>query len=103
MAITEELPDDLPQHVDAVPYQMFWMYDGMWLVGAAFWIWMLIHCIRNDPDRNLWIWILLIGNFPGALVYFFVRWVPGRTATDTPSLLKRWTSGRKLARLEHAT
>lgn len=104
MEHSEEFVEDLPQHVDAAPFlhQVFWMYEGMWLVGAAFWIWMLVHCFRNDPDRNLWIWILLIGNFPGALVYFFIRWLPGRTAGQTPSCFKRWTSGRKLARLEHA-
>ena len=34
------------------------------LVGGALWIWMLVHCARNDPERNLWLWILLIGNAP---------------------------------------
>jgi len=96
----DELPPDVP--VGQFHDSLFWAYDGMWLVGAGFWIWMLVHCIRNDPDRNLWIWILLIGNLPGALVYFFVRWLPGRTANEAPTYFKRWTSGRKLAKLEHA-
>ena len=46
-------------------------------VIAAFWIWMLVDCLKNEPeeggDRTRWMIILLLTSFPGAVVYFFVR------------------------------
>ncbi|MFH1435952.1 MAG: PLDc N-terminal domain-containing protein [Pseudomonadota bacterium] len=44
---------------------------------GAFWIWMLVDCMRNEPEeggeRTRWMIILLLASFPGAIVYFFVR------------------------------
>ena len=44
---------------------------------AAFWIWMLMDCLKSETEeggyRTKWMIILILGSFPGALVYFFVR------------------------------
>jgi hypothetical protein len=51
------------------------------LAGVIFWIWMLIHCIRNDglDGTQRVLWALLIWFLPiiGSIVYFFV----GRTSS----------------------
>jgi hypothetical protein len=72
------------------------------LLGAALWIWMLVHCARNDPERNLWLWILFIGNAPAAVIYFLVKWLPGARLSTGHSLLGRWAKSRQIPRLEAA-
>jgi hypothetical protein len=72
------------------------------LLAGALWVWMLIHCARNDPERNLWLWILFIGNVPAAFIYFLVRWLPGARLSSGSSLMGRWTKGRQIPRLEVA-
>lgn len=72
-------------------------------IYTAFWVWMLVHCIRNDPERGTWLWLLIILQGIGPVIYFFARYLPGVRA-DVPAMgfFKRFTSGRQLARLEHA-
>jgi hypothetical protein len=42
------------------------------LVLFAFWIWMLVHAIQNEPkDQALWILILMLTNFWGGVIYYF--------------------------------
>lgn len=72
------------------------------LLFGGFWVWMLVHCLRNDPERNLWLWILLVGNVPGAFVYFIVRWLPGARVSNGPSIFSRWSRSRQIPRLEAA-
>ena len=67
----------------------------------VFWVWMLIHCYRTEPDRFFWFWILFIAQPIGTLAYFFLRYLPSKEF-PTPSFLRRWTRGRELARLETA-
>jgi tetratricopeptide (TPR) repeat protein len=71
------------------------------LVYFAFWAWMLFQCIRSEPDRFFWIWLLVIAPFPGAIVYAALRYFP---ASDyrPPAFLRQWTRGRELARLQTA-
>jgi hypothetical protein len=78
------------------------LYHPFALLAGALWVWMLIHCARNDPERNLWLWILFIGNVPAAFIYFLVRWLPGARLSGGSSLLGRWTKGRQIPRLEVA-
>jgi hypothetical protein len=78
------------------------LYHPFALLSGALWVWMLIHCARNDPERNLWLWILFIGNVPAAFIYFLVRWLPGARLSGGSSLLARWTKGRQIPRLEVA-
>ena len=95
-----------PGPLGQVPHWLPWLG---YLSGPAsylylgFWIWMLVHCIRNDPERMTWLWILIILPGIGPFVYFFARYLPG-TQAEMPALgfVKRFTSGRQLAKLEHA-
>lgn len=47
------------------------------LFGTIFWIWMIIDCAKNEPgntnDKIVWILIVVLLGFLGALVYFFAR------------------------------
>jgi hypothetical protein len=42
----------------------------------SFWIWMLIHAITNkgltDTEKIIWVLVVLLLHFLGALIYFFV-------------------------------
>ena len=49
---------------------------GAFLVAVVLWLWMLLHCIRRDPDRHAWLWMLLIFPVLGGALYFFGRWLP---------------------------
>jgi len=40
---------------------------------GAFWLWMLIDCIRRDfKDKAIWIVLLLFLNCTAAIVYYFL-------------------------------
>ena len=45
--------------------------------GFAFWIWMIVDCATKEPsegnDKLIWILIIVLGHFIGALIYYFVR------------------------------
>lgn len=47
------------------------------LLSFAFWVWMLVDCITNEPshgnDKLVWLIVILLANFVGAAIYFFVR------------------------------
>lgn len=47
------------------------------LVGTAFWIWMLYDCLKHGGagDRQ-WLWPLIVLYIVGALLYFFIVWLP---------------------------
>jgi hypothetical protein len=68
---------------------------------AAFTIWMLIECVRSDPERYLWLWIILCIPGIGPFVYLFVRWLPNRHLRP-PGWLRGLTRGREIRRLESA-
>lgn len=46
------------------------------LLGLIFWVWMLIHAIKNrglsDAERIVWVLVIVFVSFLGALIYFFV-------------------------------
>ncbi len=67
----------------------------------GFLIWMLVHCYRTEPDRQFWIWILIIAQPIGAIAYFILRYLPSKEF-PAPAFLRRWTRGRELVRLETA-
>jgi tetratricopeptide (TPR) repeat protein len=71
------------------------------LLYVVFWAWMLFQCLRSEPDRFFWIWLLVIAPFPGAIVYAALRYFPA--ADDRPPVfLRQWARGKELARLETA-
>jgi hypothetical protein len=46
------------------------------LVGGSLWVWMIIDCATHEPsgtDKIVWILIILLGSFIGALIYLLVR------------------------------
>ena len=71
-----------------------------WLY-AAFWIWMVWHCLKTEPDRMLWLWVLFVVQGVGPVLYFVLRYLPS-TEFRPPSFFRRWTRGAELARLETA-
>lgn len=52
----------------------FWNIIGILLI--AFWLWMLIDCIRNEPNKVTWLLILILLNILGAIIYWVVRKLP---------------------------
>lgn len=89
-----------PWHVLHQPSLL--LHNPLVLLPAAFWIWMLVHCARHDPERGLWLWILFIGNVPAAVIYFLIRWLPGARISSGSTLWGRWSRRRQIPRLEAA-
>ncbi|MGG6268806.1 tetratricopeptide repeat protein [Leptolyngbya sp. AN03gr2] len=75
---------------------------GLWaLIPSAFWILMILDCVKNERDRQTWLWILIFLNVPGAIVYFFACWLP-RANVPVPNYFKQWTHQQKLWNAEAA-
>jgi len=84
----------------------FWM----WVEGAfnvtfvgylIFLIWMLWHCVRTEPDRQFWIWLMIVVPVIGPCMYLAMRYLPSANYQG-PALLRRWIRSRELTRLETA-
>ncbi len=45
------------------------------IVGTVFWIKMIIDCAtrEKDPDRLIWLLIIIFTHFIGATIYYFVQ------------------------------
>lgn len=47
------------------------------LALMLFWIWMIVDCATKEPstgnDKVVWILVIVLTNWIGALIYFFVR------------------------------
>lgn len=96
-----------PAPVDVDPANL-WLLVAMEVFLSAlslpyflFWIWMLVHCYRTEPDRFFWIWIMVIVQPIGSIAYFLLRYIPSKEF-PTPGFLRRWTRGSELLRLESA-
>lgn len=59
------------------------MMIAVQMVFFGFWIWMIVDCAINESregnDRIVWMLVILFLCCLGALIYFFVRYLP-RTA-----------------------
>ena len=77
------------------PSSVYLFSNMFWLVAIAFWLWMLVDCILHDRDRYVWLWLILFLNLPGALLYFFIAYVP-RLKAAPPRALGRWLRRREL-------
>jgi hypothetical protein len=58
----------------------FLFFGGFMLFGAcafAFWIWMLVDCLKFESsegnDKLVWVLVIVLTNWVGALIYYFVR------------------------------
>jgi hypothetical protein len=73
------------------------------LVFAAtgFWVWMIFDCARRDPDRNTWLFILILLNVPGAILYFLIRRLPQLHLPGSP-YFRRWSRRQDLWNAEAA-
>ena len=67
---------------------------------SLFWLWMLVDCIRNEPDRLFWGCVLLFIPFPGAILYAVLR--EPTSARGAPPFLNVWSRRKELQRLEAA-
>jgi phosphotransferase system glucose/maltose/N-acetylglucosamine-specific IIC component len=49
------------------------------LLATIFWIWMIVDCATNEPsisgnnDKIVWILVIVLTHFVGALIYFLIR------------------------------
>lgn len=81
------------------------VWNAIWYVFEIlyflFWIWMLVDCIRKDPDRFLWFWVIFIFQPLGAILYFFVRWLP-TNHFQLPEFARPLFRQRRLNELETA-
>ncbi len=97
-----EAPDFVgPQAGGWICAAMGLLTTGMGLIYGIFWVWMLIDCLRREPDRFFWIWLLVIIPFPGAIVYSVMRFFPQSDVT-APKWMRNLLRGKELARLEAA-
>jgi hypothetical protein len=71
------------------------------LVPTLFWLWMIYDCVKHDPERSTWLWILIFLNFPGAVIYFLVRRAPTMN-WPTPHFFRKWLHREKLWNAEAA-
>jgi hypothetical protein len=57
---------------------------------TGFWMLMIFDCVRNEPRGSSWLWLLIVLNFPGAIIYFITKKLPYLNL-PTPTFLKQWT------------
>ncbi len=106
MGILAQFSDDFAGLTAPQSGVMWWGFAAVGmqlttLLYGIFWIWMLWHCLKTEPDRMLWLWVLLVIPGIGPVLYFVLRYLPS-TEIRPPSFLRRWTRGAELARLETA-
>ncbi|HTI98328.1 MAG TPA: PLD nuclease N-terminal domain-containing protein [Dongiaceae bacterium] len=60
-----------------LPLFGFALFAFLVVAGMIFWIWMLVDCVTKEPsqgnDKIVWLLVILLTNWLGALIYFFVR------------------------------
>jgi hypothetical protein len=73
----------------AVLFLMFTVMPFVFMLLIGFWIWMLVDCVTKESsqgnDKLVWVLILVLTNWIGALIYFFVR-RPQRLKSMPPEL-----------------
>ncbi|MCX6630576.1 MAG: PLDc N-terminal domain-containing protein [Candidatus Solibacter sp.] len=52
------------------------------IAGFVFWFQMLADCAMNEHGKRKFFWtiVVLMPNFAGVLIYYFVKWRPRRRA-----------------------
>ena len=84
-------------------WESLWYAVSGWLSLAyvLLLIWMVVYCVKHDPERSIWLWIILIFWPLGPFIYFIARWLPS-AEIRLPAFTHRWTKSRELRRLETA-
>jgi hypothetical protein len=62
----------------------------MAFASTGFWMLMIFDCVRNEPKGSSWLWLMIMLNFPGAVIYFLARKLPYLNL-PTPAVFRRWT------------
>jgi hypothetical protein len=98
-------PSASPDDILSNPYSpLIWLSVlfscGGWIY-LPFLVWMAISCARNDPERDVWLWIIILLAPVGPFIYFLVRWLPTRNLR-APQSLRRWSRSRDIERLRIA-
>ena len=56
---------------------MMLVFGAIGIGGTILWIWMLVECATKEPsegnDKILWILVILLAGWIGALIYFLAR------------------------------
>ena len=56
---------------------VFLIFAVTGIAGTILWIWMLVDCATKEPsegnDKLIWILIIVLGHWIGALIYLLVR------------------------------
>jgi hypothetical protein len=79
-------------------------FGGFAILNLLYWaftIWMIVECLRRDPDRYIWVWVIFVVYGVGPFLYFFLRWLPS-SDFRLPEWARKWTRGNDLRRLETA-
>lgn len=99
-------PDAVPPVDDSIGWE--WMliplsgtFGILYLLYLVFLIWMVVFCVRRDPERYLWLLMIFLLQPIGVFIYFVARWLPNRDV-ELPNIAQRWTRRRELRRLETA-
>ncbi|REJ72789.1 MAG: hypothetical protein DWQ34_13750 [Planctomycetota bacterium] len=111
LPLAQSAPDAAPYPYDPSygPEVQFGLLDllfglgcscGWWIVYLPLMIWMAVSCIRRDPERYLWIWIIVFVPL-GPVIYLLARWLPS-SDLKPPKFLHRWTRSREINRLQIA-
>ncbi len=52
-------------------------FIGFFILALAFWIWVLVDCISNEPaegnDRLVWVIVIALAGAIGAVIYLIAR------------------------------
>ena len=63
--------------VAMLPLLFFFFFAVLAIAGTVLWIWMIIDCATKEPssgnDKLIWILVILLTNWIGALIYLLVR------------------------------
>jgi len=63
--------------VTLLPFLVMIPFFLIGILGTVFWIWMLIDCATKESsqgnDKIVWIIVIALTHFIGALIYFLVR------------------------------
>lgn len=102
----EEFEGELPTvgvPVELTYWQWLWFATSGWgsLLYLALLIWMVLYCVNNDPDRHIWLWIIVLIWPLGPFIYLIGRWLPS-SQLKLPRFTQRWTRQGEIRKLETA-
>ena len=60
-----------------IPFLLILFMGGIILALFAFWIWMLVDCIKYESNegnnRLIWVLVIIFAQILGAIIYYFVQ------------------------------